>query len=1077
MRKVIAIIVNCFFSYVSLFAQTNGESGYQPVINYSPKEYGAEFQNWAIMQGKNGIMYFGNSDGLLEFDGTDWRLYPLPNKYPVRSLANGDSAKIYVGSISDLGYFLPDSSGRLIFHSLLKFIPNDKRDFEDVWTTFANSNRIYFQTSSYIFIWDIPKQTFKIVENKNSNQFAFMVNGKLYVREFKKGLEVLNGDFLTFVKGGEKFADEPILGMLPFPGKAGTILIVTRTMGLFKYDGTNFIPFKTEADSFIKEYVPYLHGTILSDGNIALGTLNGGSVVIDTSGKEVRIYNTENGIINNSIKYTFQDAAGAVWLATSNGISRISYSLPISYFDSRNNFSTISNDIIRHDGTIYVAADDGVHYLDPATSSFHLLNNSDVQSWSFAEVGNELLVGSNDGLFKVEKNALSAIRKATGYDYYITILKRSQLNPNKLYLGTKQGLRSILKAGDSWIDEEQVLNTISDVVGLTEDRDGTLWVGTVSSGVFRVTPQRDSKGNVILSKPLIEHFDRSNGLQEGMVLIKKLNGLNYFLTSDSLYKFDEKKKLFYSDTSDSICSAFYQLNDNDGVYAIEQDYSGRIWMSNKNKLIMGKLRTDGSYDWISAPFNGFANETIIKVYAENNGVVWFGTTSPIVKYTIANKNPEHVAFFALVREVQTGEDSTIYFGGETSTLASPQISYKNNSIKFKYAATSYEGRNTNKFKTILEGFDGSWSSLSTENTKQYTNLPPGKYTFKVMAENIFEEESKTAIYSFEILPPWYRTWWAYSLFALSFFGIVYVAVQFRSRHLKAANLALEEKISQRTAELKQSLQELKATQAQLIQSEKMASLGELTAGIAHEIQNPLNFVNNFSEVNEELIEELQGERSKVSSERDDALQDEIINDLKQNLEKINHHGKRADAIVKGMLQHSRVSTGQKEPTDINALCDEYLRLAYHGLKAKDKDFNVELKTDFDSSTGKINIIPQDIGRVLLNLYNNAFYAVKPPNPLNGEQWQPLVSVTTRKISPLQGTGAKIEIMVSDNGNGIPQNIVDKIFQPFFTTKPTGQGTGLGLSLAYDIIKAHNGEIRVNTKEGEGSEFIIQLPRL
>jgi signal transduction histidine kinase len=274
-----------------------------------------------------------------------------------------------------------------------------------------------------------------------------------------------------------------------------------------------------------------------------------------------------------------------------------------------------------------------------------------------------------------------------------------------------------------------------------------------------------------------------------------------------------------------------------------------------------------------------------------------------------------------------------------------------------------------------------------------------------------------------------------------------------------------------------ALNKLQATQKQLIQSEKMASLGELTAGIAHEIQNPLNFVNNFSEVSNDMINELQLERLKAEMERDKVLEDGIINDIKQNLEKINHHGKRADAIVKGMLQHSRKNEGVKEPTDINALCDEFLRLSYHGLRAKDKSFNADFKTDFDESIGRINIIPQDIGRVLLNLFNNAFYAVKAPGVLKGEEYKPLVSVTTRKIDPVQGTGARVEIIVRDNGSGIPQNIIDKIFQPFFTTKPSGQGTGLGLSLSYDIIKAHGGEIKVDTKEGEGSAFMIQLPVL
>ncbi len=279
-----------------------------------------------------------------------------------------------------------------------------------------------------------------------------------------------------------------------------------------------------------------------------------------------------------------------------------------------------------------------------------------------------------------------------------------------------------------------------------------------------------------------------------------------------------------------------------------------------------------------------------------------------------------------------------------------------------------------------------------------------------------------------------------------------------------------EQIQKQKDNLESTLSELKSTQSQLIQSEKMASLGELTAGIAHEIQNPLNFVNNFSDVNAELISELVDEVDKGNYDEVKV----IAKDIKENEQKINHHGKRADSIVKGMLQHSRSSTGVKEPTDINALADEYLRLAYQSIKAKDKDFTAEIKTDFDATIGKINIIPQDVGRVLLNLYNNAFYVVTEKQKacqaeLVEAGYQPAVTVSTKKIN------GKVEIKVADNGNGIPRDIIDKIFQPFFTTKPTGSGTGLGLSLSYDIVKAHGGEIKVGSKENEGTIFSIHLP--
>ncbi|WP_037298751.1 ATP-binding protein [Runella limosa] len=290
----------------------------------------------------------------------------------------------------------------------------------------------------------------------------------------------------------------------------------------------------------------------------------------------------------------------------------------------------------------------------------------------------------------------------------------------------------------------------------------------------------------------------------------------------------------------------------------------------------------------------------------------------------------------------------------------------------------------------------------------------------------------------------------------------------KQRILSQQNDLLEKQVAERTSALTQSLKHLKATQQQLIQSEKLASLGELTAGIAHEIQNPLNFVNNFSEVSVELLDELKSERTK--KERDEELENEILDDIFQNLEKINYHGKRASSIVTGMLQHSRASTGKKEPINLNTLADEYLRLSYHGLRAKDKSFNAKMNTFLDESLPKVNVIPQDFGRVLLNLINNAFYAVQAKGKLEIKDYSPTVSVHT------QATEQGIVIKVEDNGTGIPEELKSKIFQPFFTTKPTGQGTGLGLSLAYDIVtKGHGGTIELDSIEGEGTTFIITLP--
>ena len=372
-----------------------------------------------------------------------------------------------------------------------------------------------------------------------------------------------------------------------------------------------------------------------------------------------------------------------------------------------------------------------------------------------------------------------------------------------------------------------------------------------------------------------------------------------------------------------------------------------------------------------------------------------------------------------------------------------------------------------RYQYILDGVDEKWSAITDlPYSENYNNISPGYYTFRVGVRKGNGPWSEPSVYRFRVRPPWWFSWWAELLYLLIFVGALRLWVRYRSRRLLHENARLEQKVNQRTAELSNSLENLRQAQRQLVQSEKMASLGELTAGIAHEIQNPLNFVNNFSEVSLELL----GSVNKTLDEGNIPDAKEILNDVASNMEKITFHGKRADAIVKGMLLHSRASSGQKIPTDINTLTDEYLRLSYHGLRAKDKSFNAKYAMDFDQKTGEVMLVQQDIGRVLLNLFNNAFYSVTEKKKQLPEGFEPTVTVTTKRKND------SIEIRIRDNGQGISQKVIDKIYQPFFTTKPAGQGTGLGLSLSYDIItKEHGGKIDVVTKENEFTEFIIELP--
>ncbi len=562
-----------------------------------------------------------------------------------------------------------------------------------------------------------------------------------------------------------------------------------------------------------------------------------------------------------------------------------------------------------------------------------------------------------------------------------------------------------------------------------------------------------------------------------------------------------------------------------GVYSIQAniDRQGRVWITTQN----GFGYTDENYEemlhWVPLEEFKYPEIGINAISFDENGNVYFATTNGIIRY---NPETKESLRFGLERGLQSNRFSTlnyrgpsgkIYFSGTSginvfdpeeldqnpyapeiiirdvkidgeswqslvdSTDRSPTYSASkvvvppsSTTISISFSSIHFGGNGQNQSEYRLINFDENWQQAGNTGTAIFTNLPEGKYTLEIRSSNldgVITPEFKTL--EIEVLPPWYRTWWAYLIYGILFILLLRIAIldQRRKATKKEREKAKDKELAQ-AKEIEKAYTELKSTQAQLIQSEKMASLGELTAGIAHEIQNPLNFVNNFSEVSEELVDEMNEELEKGDIEEAKF----IGKDLKENLSKINHHGNRAGSIVRGMLEHSRKSEGEKAPTDLNALAEEFLKLSYHGLRAKDKSFSSDYKLELDPNLPQVEVNPQDTGRVVLNLINNAFYAVHEKAKSGIDDYIPTVTVST-KLTPLpEGAGGEsIELSVSDNGPGIPDSIKEKIFQPFFTTKPTGSGTGLGLSLSYDIIKAHRGELKVESQEGEGTVFRISLP--
>ncbi|MBP6681405.1 MAG: hypothetical protein KA166_09440, partial [Saprospiraceae bacterium] len=633
-----------------------------------------------------------------------------------------------------------------------------------------------------------------------------------------------------------------------------------------------------------------------------------------------------------------------------------------------------------------------------------------------------------------------------------------QVSESNLFVGTYEGGLNLMDTKTGTFirythDEEDSTSLSGNIItSILEDETHDYWVGTWLSGINRMD-QKTRRCKRYLPQITV------------ISIVKDADQTIWVGAMNEVYRYNRKSDSFDPVKIGGVPISFDELK------SMVVDKTGILWIS----ALSGLYRVDPK------------NDTLLKYGKENgisaadfyysaacvreDGEIMFGSALGFyhfypnkLKIPVAKPHIYLTSFFLKGQLIKPGAGEIL-----TEPIANTlqlDLSHDQNVFSFGFTGIDFDTEISKAVYYKLENYDPDWRMTGSEGQIYYFNIPPGTYNLRIKAVNSSHgtyDEKQLAII---ITPPWYNTWWAYILYGLGAIGIGFSI----HRYLKAQVLKAERERNRahelaQAKEIEKAYHELKNTQAQLIQSEKMASLGELTAGIAHEIQNPLNFINNFADVNAELIDEMnqgieKGDMAEVKS---------ISYNIKENEQKIIFHGKRADSIVKGMLQHSRASSGTKEPTDINALADEYLRLAYHGLRAKDKTFNATMKTDFDTNIGLVNVIPQDIGRVILNLITNAFYVVDEKKKQLHVEYDPTVTVSTKKL------GTQVLVSVKDNGPGIPPHVLEKIFQPFFTTKPTGQGTGLGLSLSYDIVKAHGGELKVETKEGEGTSFIIQLP--
>ena len=838
-------------------------------------------------------------------------------------------------------------------------------------------------------------------------------------------------------------------------------------------------PFRSQLQN-VTDHITFITEDIR--GRLWIGTFAGGINVYDPSNGKMLHFgakeDSEERLDNNGFWTAYTSRDGVIWISTwGSTLYKVNPNpIRVPYVQIGKLVNTLFED---HKNGLWLGTLQGLVYKDSTgKEQVYLVENnpeSKENSIYFVEKDGEsrLWIGTMNHLYNFDRNT----KKFTSFNsgnLGLKSLKADSANAflkagnDSLIVNTYGGIAILnTKAGTSSFYPNKPGNSNSlsykEVFSLAKDKRNNVWA-ILGLGIGRLDFQTG-----LFRKYLIRNSVNC--------LMEDSKGDLWAASHDGLYKYDPSVDDFLNFTDQSEIIPMV-IRTSGGIYWIIEDNDQNLWLNSGKGLIkLDKERKDAVLLGKNQGVKGFFENNI--GYRKQNGELLFTSLNG---YYVFNKklmelqdSPPVVSISQfLFNELPVSPTKSGILTKPLDQTKEIRLNHNQNTFSFKLSNIDFVSNHEDtRLMYMLQNYEKNWQRANDTRLANYINLPPGKYIFRVKAYNSMGAMSEKNI-SIVIIPPWWQRWWAYVIYLLIFLAGVWAVDRFqKKRLLSAEQKKAQERELVHAREIEKAYNELRDTQTALIHSEKMASLGELTAGIAHEIQNPLNYVNNFAEINRELISEVISQRDRVEGQIESAsnqIEKELLNDIEVNLEKIIHHGKRADAIVKSMLQHSRTSTGKKELIDLNELTKEYLKLAYFGFITKEKAFNAILITHYDETLGSVNIIPQDIGRVLLNLFNNAFYALSQKRKILDAEFEPTLTVSTKKA------GNKVEIRVKDNGMGIPEKNKAKIFQPFFTTKAAGQGTGLGLSLSFDVIvKMHGGTLDVESKDGEYTCFIIILP--
>ncbi len=787
---------------LSAFSQSGQEYGLPRIINYAPKDYAGEPINWALIQDDRGIIYAGNIKTLLEFDGAYWRQITYQGE-PIgaRCFAKDKNGRIYIGGKKRFGFLSLDSIGNTVYNSLLDSLPEMFRDFEEIWGIHLYGETMYLNTHSKLIALD-PGGLKKWDSPSGFHMSAF-VHGKLYAREWEKGLMVLEDDELKLISGGEMFASERIYTMLPF--KEDGLILGTVNMGFWTYENDQLKKFHTGADEIISKYQIYLPGLVLPNGDYVIGTIGGGCLILNDEGKLIQHIDRNSGLQDGSVLYPFLDKSGVLWLALSKGISRVDINSPFTFFNEKQGLESGIGTFARYKGELFVGGTLGALKYNPDKKRFEQIEGVGIQNFDMKVFDGELLFTSYTGLAKYNNGKAIPIRKSVNRDFVLFGVEQSKANKQRYYVFTGDDIGTMYKTSTGqWIDEGFISEFDSADFAFRfgyETKEGEWWSGTAENGVLRLWLDDVSAGpNQARFKYKIYGPDK--GIKEKRTTVFEVDGSAVVLTENGCYKYIEDQDTFIEDQRFNDISEFVKKPNT----VIIEDKNKRLWIAGDG-LVMAEPKEGGTYNFHIEKFQTVKDQLINWVYPEDNGIIWLPTSDGLIRY---DQNKEEIvsqSFDILLRNVKT-IDGTVISAGRSEFQNIPEISYDDNSLSFQYAIPAFESGIEVQYQTLLEGFDDKFSEWTKKTEKEYTNLHEGTYTFRVRATTGNGAVKETTGFQFTILPPIHRTIYAYVFYVIIAGLLIWLIVRLRTAKLKKQRLELENTINERTKELSQRVEEL-----------------------------------------------------------------------------------------------------------------------------------------------------------------------------------------------------------------------------------------------------------------------------